>query len=64
MSGLGQNLAIADPWNNYMNITLQFELTWLAAKSHFNMEYIFKRSIFHCHVSLPKGKFSADRPVC
>ena len=31
------------------------KLTWQWKMSIFNREYIFNRSIFHCHVSLPEG---------
>ena len=30
----------------------------------FNREYIFNRSIFHCHVSLPKGKLNGKMKSC
>ena len=32
------------------------KVTWQWKITIFNREYIFKRSIFHCHVSLPEGK--------
>ena len=31
------------------------KLTWQWKIIIFNREYIFNRSIFHCHVSLPEG---------
>ena len=31
------------------------KLTWQWKITIFNREYIFKWSIFHCHVSLPEG---------
>ncbi len=37
--------------------------TWQWKIPIFNMEYIFNRSIFHCHVSLPEGmQFNIDNP--
>ena len=32
------------------------KLTWQWKIPIFNREYIFNRSIFHCHVSLPEGR--------
>ena len=29
----------------------------------FSREYIFKRSVFHCHVSLPEGKYYAEEVI-
>ncbi len=34
------------------------KLTWQWKIPMFNGEYIFNRSIFHCHVSLPEGRFN------
>ena len=36
------------------------KLTWQWRIPFFNREYIFKRSIFHCHVSLQEGTYFAD----
>ena len=34
--------------------------TWQWKNPIFNGEYIFKRSIFHCHATLPKGMYNGD----
>ena len=39
------------------------KLTWQWNITMFNMKCIFKSSIFHCHVSLPKGKLFGRLPT-
>ena len=46
-----------DWFNHHLHFGI---LTWQWKIPLFNREYIFKRSLFHCHVSLPEGNQTRD----